>query len=435
MCDSLVFCRLRAHRRPLADRTFMPRLPLDASNLPLLLLYGLMLPVTAMVPVLPDFTAQRFPGLGQFASHLFMSINMIGALIGAPIAGLLSDRLGRRKALAVLALLLNGATLLGIAWAYARAESYGLLLGLRFVEGFAHMSALSLLMALGADSAGKAGLGARMGAVGASISLGVASGAPLGGFVGGINPLWVPIGGGVLSILLAVAGFMYLRDADATRQRPRLAMAEIVHTLRSRQQLLVPLAFSFADRLTVGFIVFTLSLYLGLVIGFDARQIGLAMAAFLVPFSLLTYPAGHLSRHWNPLAMMVSGSVLYGIFLAVLGFLPGESIMTAMAVGGVIAALMYAPSLVLAAQYGGEDCRASALAAFNMAGSLGFAAGPLLSSALLAVFGLVLAAPYPAVFVCIGAIEVVLAVVVLVMVRRGRLAADRGQTSIEGRTQ
>ena len=34
--------------------------------LPLLLLYGLMLPVTGMVPVLPDFTAQRFPGLGQF---------------------------------------------------------------------------------------------------------------------------------------------------------------------------------------------------------------------------------------------------------------------------------------------------------------------------------------------------------------------------------
>ena len=111
--------------------------------LPLLLLYGLMLPVTGMVPVLPDFTAQRFPGLGQFASHLFMSVNMIGALVGAPVAGLLSDRLGRRKALAVGALAVNGLTLLGIAWAYSSAESYGLLLGLRLLEGFAHMSSLS----------------------------------------------------------------------------------------------------------------------------------------------------------------------------------------------------------------------------------------------------------------------------------------------------
>lgn len=396
--------------------------------LPLLLLYGLMLPVTGMVPVLPDFTAQRFPGLGQFASHLFMSINMIGALVGAPVAGLLSDRLGRRRTLAVGALAVNGLTLLAIAWAYSRADSYALLLGLRLVEGFAHMSALSLLMALGADHAGKGGLGARMGAVGACISLGVATGAPLGGFIGGIDPLWVPLGGGLLSLALAVAGFLGLADSGAAR--PRMAAAEIVATLRSRRQLAVPLAFSFADRLTVGFIVSTLSLYLGLEIGFDARRIGLAMAAFLVPFSVLTWPAGHLSRHWDPLLMMVAGSVLYGVFLAVLAFLPGDWIIAAMATGGVIAALMYAPSLVLAAHYGGADCRASALAAFNMAGSLGFAAGPVLSSALLAVFGGFMARPHAPVFVVIGAIEVVLAVAVFVLVRRGGLGAARAATPI-----
>ncbi|MBP6130841.1 MAG: MFS transporter [Thauera sp.] len=389
--------------------------------LPLLLLYALMLPVTGMVPVLPEFTAQRFPGLGQFASHFFMSINMIGALLGAPIAGLLSDRLGKRRLLAVGALAVNGIALLGIAWAWRSTESYALLLALRLVEGFAHMSALSLLMALAADHAGKAGLGARMGAVGASISLGVATGAPLGGIIGDIDPFWVPLGGGLLSLAMAALGFVRLAEGGGTR--PRMAASEIVDTLRNRRQLLIPLAFSFADRLTVGFIVSTLSLYLGLVIGFDARQIGIAMAAFLIPFSVLTWPAGHLSRHWDPLWMMVIGSVLYGVFLAVLGFVPGDRVVATMAAGGVIAALMYAPSLVLAAQYGGSDCRASALAAFNMAGSLGFAAGPLLSSALLAFFGLVLERPYPPVFVAIGLIEVVLALAVLLLVRRGRLQA------------
>lgn len=389
--------------------------------LPLLLLYALMLPVTGMVPVLPDFTAQRFPGLGQFASHFFMSINMIGALIGAPIAGLLSDRIGRRRTLAVGALALNGCALLGIAWAWRNIDSYAVLLALRLVEGFAHMSALSLLMAHAADQPGKAGLGARMGAVGASISLGVATGAPLGGVVGGIDPFWVPFGGGLLSLALAALGRGGLTDGAGSRAR--MATAEIVATLKGRRQLLIPLAFSFADRLTVGFIVSTLSLYLGLVLGFDARQIGIAMAAFLIPFSVLTWPAGHLSRHWDPLLMMVAGSILYGVFLAVLGFVPGHRVVATMAAGGVIAALMYAPSLVLAAQYGGSDCRASALAAFNMAGSLGFAAGPLVSSALLAASGLFLARPYPPVFVAIGLIEIVLALAVLVLVRRGRLQA------------
>ncbi len=385
---------------------------------PLLLLFGLMLPVTGMVPVLSEFTAQRFAGLSQFASHFFMSINMIGALLGAPVAGLLSDRLGRRKALTVAALALNGLTLLGIALAYRHIDSYALLLSLRLIEGFAHMSALSLLMALGADHVGRGGLGGRMGAIGAAISLGVATGAPLGGVIGGIDPAWVPLGGGLLSVALAGLGAIALQDSGGAR--PRLAIGEILATLRTRRALAIPLAFSFADRLTVGFIVSTLSLYLGLTLGFDARAIGGAMAAFLIPFSLLTWPAGHLSRHWDPLLMMVAGSVLYGVFLGALVFVPPDWVVGTMAAGGVISALMYAPSLVLAAHYGGEDCRASALAAFNMAGSLGFAAGPLISSLLLAFYGQFSANPNAPVFITI---EVVLALAVLFIARRGRLRA------------
>ncbi len=382
--------------------------------LPLLLLFGLMLPVTGMVPVLPDFTVARFAGLGQFESHLFMSINMIGALIGAPIAGLLSDRIGRRMPLAVVALAVNGLALLALPL----ADSYPLLLTLRLFEGFCHMASLSLLMAIAADHVGHAGLGARMGGVGAAISLGVAAGAPLGGWVGGIDPLWVPQGGGALSLALAVLALLGLRDVGGTRRG--LEPGAIVRALRSRRELALPLAFSFVDRLTVGFIVSTLVLYLGTVMNFDARAIGAAMAAFLVPFSLLTWPAGHLCRRIDPLAMMISGSVLYGLFLAALAFVPAGGFVPAMAAGGVIAALMYAPSLVLAAQYGGTDCRASALAAFNMAGSLGFASGPLLSGGLLALFSHLPVAPYPAVFICVGAIEAGLALAVFALVRRGR---------------
>ena len=126
--------------------------------------------------------------------------------------------------------------------------------------------------------------------------------------------------------------------------------------------------------------------------------------------------------------MMVVGSILYGVFLGTLAFVPAHWVVATMAAGGVIAALMYAPSLVLAAHYGGAECRASALAAFNMAGSLGFAAGPVISSVLLAVFGWFMARPYAPVFVIIGAIEIVLALGVFVLVRRGRLGDVRAVT-------
>lgn len=404
---------------PSADADAAARPDRVAGWLPLLLLFCLMLPVTAMVPVLPALTGGRFAGLGQFGSHLFMSINMFGALLGAPVAGLLSDRIGRRKALAVGALAANGLFLLALGL----VDSYPLALGLRMLEGFAHMSALSLLMTLGAEHAAEGRLGARMGAVGAAISLGVAAGAPLGGWLGGHDALWVPLGGGALSLCLALLALVGVRESTLVRRR--LPAVAVLRALRGHRELLVPMAFSFVDRLTVGFIVSTVVLYLGAVLGFDAPAIGAAMAAFLIPFSLLTWPAGHLCHRFDPLRMMIAGSVLYGVFLGALGFVPERWIIAAMAAGGVIAALMYAPSLVLVARYAGADCRASAVAAFNMAGSLGFACGPLLSSALLALYQSFLDAPYAAVFVSVGAIEVGLALGVYLLLH-GKPAVARG---------
>lgn len=378
--------------------------------LALLLLYALMLPVTAMVPVLSAFTLERYPDLSEFSAHLFMSANMLGALLGAPLAGLLSDRLGERKRLAIAALFVNGVILLLLAWSLKQSLAYGLVLSLRFGEGFAHMAALSLLMTLAAEQVQNHALGARMGAVGAAISLGVATGAPLGGWLGSIDALLVPAAGGGLSMLLAAVAVFSL--SAHTGQRRRLDFATLADELRQRKLLLIPLAFSFADRLTVGFIVSTLALYLRSQLQFEAGSIGLAMAAFLIPFSVLTWPAGHLSRYWSPLSMLISGSILYGGFLAALVFVPAHWMFAAMVAGGIIAALMYAPSLLLAAEYGGERCRASALAAFNMAGSLGFALGPLLSASLLAAYGRIVDDPYPPVFFSIGLIEIVLAVLV-----------------------
>lgn len=59
-------------------------------------IYLLMLPPTGMVPVLSGLTAPRYPETGDLARHLFMSMNMIGALVAAPLSGLVSDSIGRR---------------------------------------------------------------------------------------------------------------------------------------------------------------------------------------------------------------------------------------------------------------------------------------------------------------------------------------------------
>lgn len=382
-------------------------------QLPILafLLYTLMLPVTGMVPVLDGLTVGRYPGLSEFDQHLFMSANMFGALLCVPVVGLLSDALRRRRALILAALILNTLTLhaLTLEW------PYGLYLGWRFLEGCAHISALTLLMTLGVDHARAGGLGGAMGLMGAAVSLGVASGAPLGGLVGGEDALRVPQFGAGLMLALTLSAAVLVRDPP--HQEGRNEAHSPLRSLLRNRRLLVPYVFAFADRLTVGFIVSTMSLYLSGILGMSPGRIGLVMAAFLIPFSLLTYPAGLLSKRWNAFTMMLAGSFLYGVVLMMVGFVPAPGIVWLMLAGGVVAALMYAPSLVLTARLAGPAHKASAMSGFHFAGSLGFALGPLLGGGLVSLFALAVADPYPATFVVVGSIEVLCVLALLPVIR------------------
>ncbi len=370
-------------------------------------IYLLMLPVTAMVPLLYALTEGRYPGLSDLGRHLFMSAHMAGALLFAVLAGVLSDRLGQRKRLIVPALLVNGFVLLMMTGPWP----YGVQLLLRFIEGCAHMTVLSLAMTLAADRAAPGREGGAMGLVGAALSLGVASGAVLGGRLGAQTPEAVFLWGGGLMLVVALAAALTLRDAPVTRAPERLR--EVLRLTLRRRALLVPYVFTFVDRLTVGFIISTVSLYFATVMGLEPVRIGLVMAAFLLPFAVLTYPAGLLCQRWDPVVMMAGGSLLYGFFLAGLGFAGAKAVLPVMALGGVVAALMFAPSLVLVARLADPAQRATAMGGFHLAGSLGFMLGPLLGVAAITAMRALEWPPYPGVFVLVGGLEALVVVAFL----------------------
>ena len=98
--------------------------------------------VTMLVPVLRELVAERFQ-VSAFWTHSFMSVNMIGAVLAAPLGGALADTLGRRKPILVAALLADAALL----WAMLHATAFPVFLTLRFFEGAAHILAVSTLMA------------------------------------------------------------------------------------------------------------------------------------------------------------------------------------------------------------------------------------------------------------------------------------------------
>jgi len=117
-----------------------------------------MAPVTMPVPVLRELVQERF-AVSELLTSLFMSVNMLGGLIAAPLAGALSDRLGRRRWLLVGALVADAACF----HALTLPAPFAVFLAIRFLEGCAHITALSVLLTLASHALPPARLGRAMG--------------------------------------------------------------------------------------------------------------------------------------------------------------------------------------------------------------------------------------------------------------------------------
>lgn len=334
-----------------------------------------MAPVTMPVPVLRELVQERFD-VTELQTSIFMSINMVGALFAAPLAGALADRLGRRRALLVGGLVADGLLFVALT----TPVTFPVFLLLRFFEGCAHIVALSIVLTLASHQLPEAHRGRAMGLVGGSMMLGVALGAPLGGVVargGATAPLSV---GAALLFLAAVLAAVGTRDVRTDDERTHLS--EILAALRSQPAILVPLTFAFADRFTVGFFTTTFSLYLRRIHDVPALQIGLLIATFMLPFALLSYPFGRLADRRSIVLLLCAGSAAYGVGTAAVGFTGPPVLWGLMFAIGITAAVMFVPSMMLTIQIAPQSIRATALGAFNAAGSLGFIVGPLAGGAI-----------------------------------------------------
>ena len=336
-----------------------------------LLLLGAMFNLTLVVAGLKEFIIDELGGTIREAT-LFFSLETLAYILFAPIWGVVSDRLGRRRLLIVVGFASSAAIYL----AYGQIQSLQLLLGLRFLQGAASVMGWSLVMAVVVDRSPEGRRGRIMGLMGGSLILGVALGAPVGGYLtrwwGARAPLTTA---GVLFAVLAVAA-IFLRESSSLRSGARIG--RVVMALRSQPRLLLPLAFHFVDRLAVGLFVVIFPLYLDSLGASDPAVRGRYLSYFLVPFALLQYVSGRICERTGPWAPLLIGSFLYGSLLCFVGFADLLTLAPIMVGLGVLAAVMFPPSILLVAQMSDPRARGSAMGSFNLAGSLGFAVGPLL---------------------------------------------------------
>lgn len=333
-----------------------------------LLMALMVVPVTMPVAVLRGLIHDRY-GVSEFATSLFMSINMIGAVLAAPFMGAIVDRT-RNRCFVILAALLLDAVLF---WSMTIAPTFPIMMTMRLVEGIAHMTALSASLALIAERFARRG--PVMGMAGAGITFGVGVGAPLGGVLGAADPL-VPLRIGAV-VLLVVSALAVVVLREPVRREAQPSFADVVRLLRDDAVLVLPLAYAFIDRFTTGFFTATFSLYMRRVFDMEPRQIGMLIALFMLPFSLLSYPVGRACERRSRVALLCGGSALYGLATASLGWWPAETLWVLMLLLGTTAAVMFVPSLMLTTELVSPRLRTTALYGFNAAGALGFIAGPL----------------------------------------------------------
>lgn len=377
----------------------------------------MLIPVTLPVPVLRVLVHERF-GVSEFETSLFMSVNMLGAVVAAPLVGWLADRWGQRRKIFLWTLALDAICFLSLM----SPVPFSVFMGIRFIEGAAHIAALSMLLSIASTSVSAEHRGRALGLVGAGLLLGVALGAPLGGWLGRSDPLTPLLAGGVLILFTVSIAIPFLRDSDLRFESKEPASGGLLFAIREQPKLTVPLIFAFADRFTVGFYTTTFSLFLSRVYDFTPPQIGMLIAAFMLPFALLSYPFGWLSERTSRVGLLAAGSLLYGLGTASLVFWSPGQLPYVMAAIGISAAVMFVPTMVLTTEYASEDLRSTALSGFNAAGSLGFIVGPVVGGLVSQSFGHEgdWLAGYRAAFGVAGGFEIALVLFVLPFLRNAK---------------
>jgi MFS transporter, DHA1 family, tetracycline resistance protein len=383
-----------------------------------------MLTLTLPVAQLDQFVSRLLPGGGadlaleNTAKGLFSTAHFAAYIPFAFIWGALSDRRGKRKPYLLLGLVGQG-----IMYAFIPLmPNIWLLYAARFIEGTFSIAVVSMLMTMAVDMAPANRRGMTLGIFTLGMLIGNAVGAPLGGVLstnmGYAAPFFL---GTVLLFGIAVVVALFVRDTPSLAHAYRLR--ESLAVLRTNPRLYVPYAFSLLDRLTVGFFVGQFPVLATEIYGLKPSQTGAYLAAFLACFALFSPLGGLLSDRLGRVYPMLLGTVVYGLMLMLVGRVGPEMLYVVMMVGGLSGAVLYPPSIALVGDYAGPSQRGVAMGGFNLAGSIGFAAGPLLFSLIADASGL-LASPLVAGGLCLLAA----AVAAPLLLRRERASLSPQQT-------
>jgi MFS transporter, DHA1 family, tetracycline resistance protein len=280
-----------------------------------------MLAVGMIAPVLPKLVETMLGGDTVHAAYVYGLFGAVWALMQfffSPVQGALSDRVGRRPVILI--------SNFGLGFDYilmALAPTVGWLFAGRVISGITSAS-ISTAGAYIADVTPVEKRAAGFGMIGAAFGLGFIVGPALGGLLGNIGPrlpFWVAAG---LSIMNGMYGIFVLPESlPPDRRGPfSLGRANPIGSLRvlgAHAELLGLSVVHFLHRLAHDVLPSTMVLYVGYRYGWDARAMGLMVAAVgagsvLVQGTLVRPIVSTFGERRALLAGLLFGVVAFAIF-------------------------------------------------------------------------------------------------------------------------
>jgi len=280
-----------------------------------------MLALGVIVPVLPNLILEFEGGNTASAARIvgvFATVWALMQFVFSPVLGALSDRYGRRRVILI--------SNFGLGCNYvlmAVAPNLAWLFVGRLVSGVTAAS-MSTAYAYIADVTPPERRAAGFGLLGAATGLGFVLGPALGGLLGGIDlrlPFWTAAG---LSLLNALYGLFILPESLPLERRSSFSWrrANPLGSLRflgSHPELAGLASAAFLSNLAHVVLPSTFVLYAGYRYGWDARAVGLTLAAVgscsaIVQGGLVRQVVRHFGERRSLLAGLLFGAAGFAIY-------------------------------------------------------------------------------------------------------------------------
>jgi MFS transporter, DHA1 family, tetracycline resistance protein len=297
-----------------------------------------MLALGLIIPVLPKLIESFMGGNTARAATVYGVFATAWALMQflfSPVLGSLSDRLGRRP------VILFSNFGLGLDYVFmALAPGVGWLFVGRVISGIASAS-VSTASAYIADVTPPEQRAAKFGLLGAAFGFGFVVGPALGGVLGNVDPRLPFWFAAALSLTNALYGLLVLPESLPRERRSAFSWRKAnplgaLQLLRSHQQLWSLASVTLISNLAHVALPSLAVLYMGYRYGWDARAVGLMLAAVgvctIIVQGILVRPAVRVLGEWRTLILGLlcgaTGFVLQGIAESWVLYLAGIVVMS-----------------------------------------------------------------------------------------------------------